>query len=296
MDAKKIGNRIAVIRKQKGLSQSELAKLLNVSNKLISKWECGGAVPDIEYLKEHSRIFEVDVVELLSLGDKEEEARGKAQARARIVMLITLMVAFLPFTVAVIAHGFLPAEIPMHYNSAGEIDRWGSSFEMLIIGTAFTIAPLLLAIVLNKIKLKSNKKIIVLASGNVMAIVFTVLQIAITVNATKLANAQISIDVSSITCTMCSMLFVFLGVALPYVKQNPLFGIRISATMNDPINWEKTHKLASPCFALGGAISAFLCAVTKVFLPIIIMMVMLVIMATIPVVYSIRLCKRVKPL
>lgn len=41
MDNKKIGKLIAKKRKEKGLTQGGLAKLLSVSNKTISKWETG---------------------------------------------------------------------------------------------------------------------------------------------------------------------------------------------------------------------------------------------------------------
>ena len=45
-----ISTKIMLLRKQKGMSQSELAQKLNVSNKLISKWETGRSVPATEYL------------------------------------------------------------------------------------------------------------------------------------------------------------------------------------------------------------------------------------------------------
>lgn len=41
MDQVKIGKLIAECRKEKNLTQNELAELLQVSNKTISKWECG---------------------------------------------------------------------------------------------------------------------------------------------------------------------------------------------------------------------------------------------------------------
>lgn len=43
MDNIKIGKLIAKRRKQKGLTQSQLAEYLGVSNKTVSKWENGGA-------------------------------------------------------------------------------------------------------------------------------------------------------------------------------------------------------------------------------------------------------------
>jgi transcriptional regulator with XRE-family HTH domain len=52
-----IGEKIAELRKAKGLSQKDLADKLSVSNKTISKWECGNGEPDINLLKKISTIF-----------------------------------------------------------------------------------------------------------------------------------------------------------------------------------------------------------------------------------------------
>ena len=43
MDTKKTGRLIAQLRKEKGLTQSQLANELNISSKTVSKWECGGS-------------------------------------------------------------------------------------------------------------------------------------------------------------------------------------------------------------------------------------------------------------
>ncbi len=54
------------LRKQKGLTQVELAELLYVSRTAISKWESGRGFPNIESLKEISKFFSVSLDELLS--------------------------------------------------------------------------------------------------------------------------------------------------------------------------------------------------------------------------------------
>jgi len=41
MDHRKVGQLILQLRKEKGLTQQQLADRLNISNKAISKWECG---------------------------------------------------------------------------------------------------------------------------------------------------------------------------------------------------------------------------------------------------------------
>ena len=48
MDCMKVGKLILQLRTEKGLTQKQVADLLNISNKTISKWESGGTSPDLE--------------------------------------------------------------------------------------------------------------------------------------------------------------------------------------------------------------------------------------------------------
>lgn len=61
MDSKSIGNTIAALRKKRGLTQSELAEKLNVSNKAVSKWENGQGYPDISLFPALSSLFGVSI-------------------------------------------------------------------------------------------------------------------------------------------------------------------------------------------------------------------------------------------
>ena len=61
MDRIKIGRFIAEQRKRKGLTQAQLAEMLDVSNKTISRWERGINLPDYDQVLTLSNLFEVDV-------------------------------------------------------------------------------------------------------------------------------------------------------------------------------------------------------------------------------------------
>ena len=58
-------NKLYHLRKQKGLSQEELANCLNVSRQTISKWEVGDSTPDMEKLIAISNLFEISLDELV---------------------------------------------------------------------------------------------------------------------------------------------------------------------------------------------------------------------------------------
>lgn len=65
MSAIKINEQIAFLRKQKGVTQEELAKALGVTNQSVSKWESGSCCPDIQLLPGIAAYFGVTADELL---------------------------------------------------------------------------------------------------------------------------------------------------------------------------------------------------------------------------------------
>ena len=66
MDLQKTGNLIATLRREKKLTQKQLAEKLGISPKTVSKWERGQGFPDVSFLSELSEIFSVDVRKLLA--------------------------------------------------------------------------------------------------------------------------------------------------------------------------------------------------------------------------------------
>lgn len=65
MDAKKTGELIATLRRERNLNQSELAELIGVTNKAISRWETGRGYPDIETFPKISEVLNISIPELL---------------------------------------------------------------------------------------------------------------------------------------------------------------------------------------------------------------------------------------
>ncbi len=93
------------LRKNKGLTQEELAEALYVSRTAISKWESGRGYPSIDSLKEIAKFFSVTIDELLSsnevLSIAEEDNKQKEKHFRSLVFglldISVLMFFFLPF-------------------------------------------------------------------------------------------------------------------------------------------------------------------------------------------------------
>lgn len=64
MNQKDIGRFIATKRKEKNLTQEQLAEKLNVSNKTISKWETGKCLPDYSIVELLCKELDITIIEL----------------------------------------------------------------------------------------------------------------------------------------------------------------------------------------------------------------------------------------
>ena len=65
MDQIKIGRFIAASRRAKGMTQRELAEALGLSNRTISKWECGDGLPELANILPLCELLDITADELL---------------------------------------------------------------------------------------------------------------------------------------------------------------------------------------------------------------------------------------
>ena len=72
MDRIKIGNYIQLKRKENNLTQEQLAEKLGVSNKTVSKWECGKALPEYYLVEELCLLLGISLTEMFSGQDNNK--------------------------------------------------------------------------------------------------------------------------------------------------------------------------------------------------------------------------------
>ena len=117
---KSMGEVISTLRKEKGMTQKELADRLNITDKAVSKWERDAACPDTQLIPRLAEIFGVSIEELMNAKPAPSAERKNAAD------LINLILKAIPTAlgVAVIVTSVL-----------GELDM-KSGFSMLGIGLA----------------------------------------------------------------------------------------------------------------------------------------------------------------
>lgn len=83
MDQIKTGSLIRKFRNERGLTQKELADRIGISDKAVSKWECGNGCPDISLLNDLAAVFETDIQVLLNgeIGKNETEKGNMKKLR-----------------------------------------------------------------------------------------------------------------------------------------------------------------------------------------------------------------------
>lgn len=166
MDQIKIGRFISAIRKEQNFTQRQLAEKLNISDKTVSKWECGNGLPEVSLMLPLCDALKINVNELLSgerLSDdnyheKAEEnvmdlIREKEESKKKIIL--SAMVAGLTIIAALpmfIISGMLEMETWVRFLLIGIglfviimgiiiaciLDRDAGTFECQKCGTRFT--------------------------------------------------------------------------------------------------------------------------------------------------------------
>ncbi len=81
------GKFIAECRKQKGLTQAQLAEKLGITNRAVSKWETGNSVPDVSLMLDLCEILGISANELLC-GEKLDSEQQKTQGEKNAMHLM----------------------------------------------------------------------------------------------------------------------------------------------------------------------------------------------------------------
>ncbi len=112
MNQELIGKYIAEKRKKKGITQKELAERLNISEKTVSKWECGNGLPEVSLMQPVCKELGITVNELLSGEDLKnnnedkviEYIKYKDNKNIKITTIITVILLLITSILLTITH------------------------------------------------------------------------------------------------------------------------------------------------------------------------------------------------
>jgi uncharacterized membrane protein len=197
----------------------------------------------------------------------------------------------LSFVVSAALYSKLPEQVPVHWNAAGQVDRYGSRFEGAFIMPILNAAMLLLFTWLPALDPRRD-------SYEKFKKFYKMMQWAMVLFLIGMQGVTLAwalgyeLSISTFVKFSMGILFMVLGNYLGKVKPNWFVGIKTPWTLENEEVWTKTHRLAGPLMFLAGLLSLVLAFVDKPFtLWVIVGGLMLA--SFIPIVYSFVLYRQI---
>lgn len=146
----------------------------------------------------------------------------------------------------------MPEQIPIHWNSAGEIDSYGSRWMLLLFGAL----PLLMLGLFQALPRMDPRKENYQKHMGPYLLLTTLITVLMIVAGwiTALSALGVSVPVNRILPAMIGVLFICLGNYMPRIRFNYTFGIRTPWTLASEAVWKKTHRAGGIGFVLCGAV------------------------------------------
>lgn len=194
-----------------------------------------------------------------------------------IISIITSILILIIFNI--LFYDKMPAELPTHWNFHGEVDKYSSRFDAMVLtqGVLVIMNAVLLFMLDNDPRNKKQNNFVMTISKLTLPLLMLVIYII-----TIMAGFGRKVKVSTILPIFIGLLIIAIGNYLPKIKRNYTMGIKLPWTLNSDENWRRTHRLGGICFVIIG-----LSLILSVFLKSeIVFLVPLFLGAIIPTVYS----------
>jgi uncharacterized membrane protein len=145
------------------------------------------------------------------------------------------------------------AQVPMHWDAAGQVDGYGSALVAFLITPLITVGIVALFAVIPRVEPRAGH---LARSGHAyetLAVSIVVLMGGLQL-ILVLAGVGHPIDVALLMGGGVGVLFIVMGNVLGTVRSNFMVGIRTPWTLTSELSWAKTHRLVGRLFVLLGAI------------------------------------------
>jgi uncharacterized membrane protein len=202
-----------------------------------------------------------------------------------------------PAVYAAIVWNKLPERLPMHYNMKGEVDRYGSKSEMLLLLGFMILLNLgvyFLLINIHRIDPKKKFSQENLPRMKRLAFFVSVFLSAVTCFIIYSSHHGMEKFDSRLVIAGVGLLFTVMGNYMYNIKPNYFAGIRTPWALENEENWRLTHKLAGKLWFVGGLILAGVAFLLPDNITFIVLIAIVVILSIIPIVYSYQIYSKQK--
>lgn len=205
---------------------------------------------------------------------------------------------FLPVIVVIISLLFLPDTVPMHYNMSGEVDRWGSKYEMFIfpvVTIAFGVFMLLMEKFVEKQEKSgtNNKKVIQMAGIGTLLLFNVMNGYFLYTSFTKTEKlGDIPVGQHNLFLAILAIGFIVLGNVMPKVKMNSVLGLRTSWSMKNETTWKLSQRFGGISLMVVGAMILLVCLFTKGNMCLVLSLAIVCVNLVVDVVYTYQVAKK----
>lgn len=163
---------------------------------------------------------------------------------------LALILCILSLIGTLFIYSKLPLEIPIHFNTAGEVDNYGPRSMVFLTG----LLPLgLLGLFIIIPRIDPKKKAYYQHSKAYEIFIFTFTIFLIVIHWCSMSvSLGIPVSINKITPLLIGILFIIIGNYMPQIRQNYTFGIRIPWALDNAHNWRITHRVGGYSFIVGG--------------------------------------------
>lgn len=137
----------------------------------------------------------------------------------------------------------LPKKMPVHWNAAGQVDRYGSQVEALYLVPGISVFLLVLLWVIPKISPKGKGIESFQAQYDVTVLALTAFMATLQIG--MVLSSVRHFDMMKLVMGGMCLLFMVLGNLMGKITRNYWMGIRTPWTLESDVVWEKTHRLAA---------------------------------------------------
>ncbi len=180
----------------------------------------------------------------------------------------TVVLILLGFVLAGIFLTLAPEQIPAHYNIRGEVDRWGSKYEFLIMpcmNLGFGIFMAWLARFEGKKGRDMNERIVAIMN-NLILIMFNAIWVGFMWKAVdpQYAGSNLGDLVTKGIMVLLTASFIPLGNIMPKAQRNSVFGLRTKWSMVNDHCWQQSQRIGGYMMVGTGILGVILTAVLPV--------------------------------
>ena len=177
--------------------------------------------------------------------------------------------AVLPAIVTAVALKFMPDTVPLHYNFAGEIDRWGSKYEHFLMPALLIVFVVLMQVITyfqekkiedeptprEQASMRNNIKVV-----RIVTIVFEIFWLILicwilwtSKENASIETAQASTSIGQFIWIAMGILLVVIGNILPKSRMNSVVGVRTTWSMYNEETWSKSNRFGGIVLMVTGA-------------------------------------------